>query len=191
MLEELFTSKVRVEMLKLFIRDPEDEYYVREITRAVETEINAVRRELENFENLGLVEKWERGNRLYYKVRTSHPLYDPLLMLISHEFGLGGIIIKHKNKLGNIRYAFMAKALPKGRVAEEKDVDLVLVGDINTEVLKQYIRAVEKEHKHEINYMVLSETEFKALKARKDAFFQRILVQPRVMLLGDEDKMIS
>ncbi len=191
MLEDLFTSKVRVDMLKLFLRDPEEEYYVREITRAVDTEINAVRRELENFEELKLVKKWKRGNRLYYKVIPDHPLYDPLLVLISHEAGMGGLILKHKNKLGNIKYAFLAKALPKGRVAEENEVDLVLVGDINAEVLKQYVRKAEKEHEHEINYMVLSEVEFNALKARKDPFIQKILTMPRILLLGDEEGMVS
>ncbi len=191
MLEDLFTSKVRVDMLKLFLRDPEEEYYVREITRAVDTEINAVRRELENLEDLKLVKKWKRGNRLYYKVIPDHPLYDPLLTLISHEAGLGGLIFKHKNKLGNIKYAFFAKALPKGRVAEENDVDLVMVGEINAEVLKQYVRKVEKEHEHEINYMVLSEAEFAALKARKDTFIQKILTMPRIMLLGDEERMVQ
>lgn len=191
MLESLFTSKVRVDMLKLFLLDPEEEYYVRQITRAVDTEINAVRRELKNLEDLGLVKKWERGNRLYYKIVTDHLLYDPLLVLISHEAGLGGLILKHKRKLGNIKYAFLSKALPKGRVPEEKDVDLVLVGELNLEVLKQYVRKAEKEHGHEINYMVISEVEFEALKARKDVFINKVLTLPRIMLLGDEEEMVS
>ncbi len=191
MLEDLFTSKVRVDMLKLFLLDVEEEYYVREITRAVGTEINAVRRELQNLEDLKLVEKWRRGNRLYYKIVADHPFYDPLLVLIAHEAGLGGLIVKHKRKLGNIKYAFIAKALPKGRVPSEDDVDLVLVGDINVEVLKQYVRKAEKEHDHEINYMVLSETEFNALKSRKDAFISKILTIPRIMLLGDEEEMVE
>ncbi|MEA2020269.1 MAG: helix-turn-helix domain-containing protein [Patescibacteria group bacterium] len=191
MLENLFTSQVRIDMLKLLLSDAGEEYYVREITRAVGTEINAVRRELKNLESLRLVKKWQRGNRLYYKVVTDHPLYDPLLALISHEAGLGGLIVKHKRKLGNVKYAFIAKALPRGRVAEEGDVDLVLVGDINVEVLKQYIRKAEKEHNHEINYMILSETEFNALKSRKDTFINKVLTMPRIMLLGDEEEMVE
>lgn len=191
MLEDLFTSKVRVDMLKLFLRDPGEEYYVREITRAVGTEINAVRRELKNLEDLKLVKKWRRGNRLYYKIIPEHPFYDPLLVLISHEAGLGRLILKHKGKLGKIKYAFLAKALPRGRVSGENEVDLVLVGEINAEVLKQYVRKAEKEHDHEINYMVLSGSEFEALKARKDTFIQKVLSMPRIMLLGDEESMVS
>jgi len=191
MLEDLFTSQVRVDMLKLFLPHPEEEYYVREITRAVGTEINAVRRELKNLEQLGLVENWKRGNRLYYKVVKDHPLYDPLLILISHESGLGGLILKNKNKLGKILYAFISKSLPKGRVAGDRDIDLIVVGDINVEVLKQYVRKAEKAHEHEINYMTLTEGEFKALKARKDTFFQKFMNMPRIMILGDEETMVS
>ena len=191
MLKDLFTSQVRVDMLKLFLRHPGKEHYVREITRAVGTEINAVRRELENLENIGLVKKWPRGNRLYYKTVISHPLYRPLLALIAHESGLGGLILKHKRKLGRIKYAFVAQALPMGRVAKENEVDLVLVGDIHIEILKQYIRKAEKEHGHEINYTILSEHEFKTLKARRDAFIDKLLRMPRIMLIGDEEGMVG
>jgi len=191
MLEKLFTSKVRVDMLKLFLRDPEEEYYVREITRAVGTEINAVRRELENLENIGLVKKWPRGNRLYYKTVTSHPLYSSLLVLIAHESGLGGLILKNKRKLGKLKYAFIAQALPMGRIAKENEVDLVLVGDMYPEILKQYIRKAEKMHDHEINYTALSEKEFKALKAHKDAFIQKLLLMPRIMLIGSEEELVA
>lgn len=191
MLGNLFTSQVRVDMLKLLLRNPEKEHYVREITRAVGTEINAVRRELANLESIGLVKKWPRGNRLYYKTVTSHPLYRPLLDLVTHESGLGGLILKNKRKLGRIKYAFIVEALPMGRVAKESDVDLVLVGDVYLEVLKQYIRKAEKEHGHEINYTVLSEKEFNALKARSDTFIQKLLRMPRIMLVGDEEAMVE
>ena len=190
MLENLFTSKVRVAMLKIFLPHPEEEHYVREITRMVKTEINAVRRELENLERIGLITKWSRGNRLYYKAVTTNTLYDPLLALISHESGLGGSILKHKRKLGKIKYAFIAKALPMGRVAKERDVDLVLIGDIHVEILKQYIRKAEEEHNHEINYTILSEHEFKTLKARRDGFIRELLLIPRIMLIGGEESLV-
>lgn len=191
MLKDLFTSQVRVDMLKLFLRHPEEEHYVREITRAVGTEINAVRRELENFEKIGLVKKWPRGNRLYYKAVAIHPLYRSLLGLICHGSGLGGLIFKHKRKLGKIKYAFIAQALPMGRVAEENEVDLVLIGDVHVEILKQYVRKAEKEHDHEVNYTILSEHEFKTLKARKDAFIDKLLLMPRIMLIGDEEDLVG
>lgn len=191
MLENLFTSKVRVDMLKLFLRNSGKEHYVREITRAVGTEINAVRRELENLEGMGLVRKWPRGNRLYYKTVTSHPLCFPLLDLIARESGLGGLMLKHKRKLGKVKYAFIVRSFPLGRVAKENEVDLFLVGDIYLEILKQYIRKAEKEHGHEINYTLLSEREFKALKARKDTFIQNLLLAPRIMLIGDEEELVK
>ena len=177
-------------MLKIFLPHPEEEHYVREITRMVKTEINAVRRELENLERIGLITKWSRGNRLYYKAVTTNTLYDPLLALISHESGLGGSILKHKRKLGKIKYAFIAKALPMGRVAKERDVDLVLIGDIHVEILKQYIRKAEEEHNHEINYTILSEHEFKTLKARRDGFIRELLLIPRIMLIGGEESLV-
>ncbi|MFW6109847.1 MAG: winged helix-turn-helix domain-containing protein [Patescibacteria group bacterium] len=191
MLEDLLTSKVRVDMLKLLLRDPEEEHYVREITRAVDTEINAVRRELANLEDLGLVKKWRRGNRLYYKTNSDHPLYIPLLDLVCHESGLGRLILKHKRKLGKLKYAYMARALPMGRIAEEDEIDLVLIGEVHIEILRQYVHKAEKKHGHEINYTVLTKDEFTALKDRDDYFVRKLLTMPRIMLLGDEEDLVS
>ena len=56
MLEQLFGSRTRVKLLRLFLLNPEDKYYVREITRLVSEQINSVRRELSNLESLDLIE---------------------------------------------------------------------------------------------------------------------------------------
>lgn len=191
MLKNLFTSQVRLDMLNLFLFDPEKEHYVREVTRQVGTEINAVRRELDNLEKLGLVRKWPRGNRLYYQVVTSHPLYHPLLNLAAHEFGLGGVLVENRHKLGKIRYAFLSQALLLGRSAADNEVDLFIVGEVYQEILKQFIRQEEKAHGHEINYMLISEGDFRALKSRKDPFLYDLLREPRIMLIGDEAEMVK
>ena len=61
-LEKLFGSKTRAKLLALFFENPDKSYYVREITRVIEEQINSVRRELTNLNALGLVkiEKYEK-----------------------------------------------------------------------------------------------------------------------------------
>ena len=45
-LEKLFGSKTRTKLLSLFFGNPERSFYVREMTRVIEEQINSVRREL-------------------------------------------------------------------------------------------------------------------------------------------------
>jgi predicted transcriptional regulator len=86
MLEHLFGSKTRVKLLSLFLRHPDEAIFVRELTRRVGTQINAVRRELANLVRFGLIrEVVEEGvseegvkrpglKRKYYKVNKSFSL---------------------------------------------------------------------------------------------------------------------
>jgi len=66
MLEQLFISKVRVKLLQTFLSQPNEIFYVRQLVRSTQEEINAVRRELAHMETSGMVNKETRGNRLYY-----------------------------------------------------------------------------------------------------------------------------
>ncbi len=72
-LSDFMLSKVRVELIELFFTKPSEMWYVRELTRLVGEEINAVRRELARMQDVGMVKSEERGNRLYYML---NPQYD-------------------------------------------------------------------------------------------------------------------
>ncbi len=78
MVDQLFGSKTRVKLLKLFFSNPNRSFYVREITRKVEEQINSVRRELANLLNLGLITSDSSNNKLYYEVNQKYEHYDAL-----------------------------------------------------------------------------------------------------------------
>lgn len=51
----LFGSKTRVKLLNLFFNKPDEKFYVREISRIIDEQVNSVRRELTNLEGVGVV----------------------------------------------------------------------------------------------------------------------------------------
>lgn len=55
MLIKLFGSKSRVSILKLFLLNPNDKFYVRQLSRRLGLQVNSASRELDNLENLGLL----------------------------------------------------------------------------------------------------------------------------------------
>jgi predicted transcriptional regulator len=79
MLEHLFTSRTRVQLLELFLLRPEREIHVREICRRTGLNINAVRRELANLEGLGLLTSRRAGNARFYTVNIAFPVYQELV----------------------------------------------------------------------------------------------------------------
>jgi DNA-binding transcriptional ArsR family regulator len=82
MLERLFTSRARVKLLKLFLLHPEREIHVREICRITGLNINAVRRELANLEDLGLLRSRHVGNARFYTVNIQFPIYQDLVNIL-------------------------------------------------------------------------------------------------------------
>ena len=190
MLEELFISKVRVKILTLFFTKPTERHHVRGITRAIGEEINAVRRELDRLSHIGLLGKEAWGNRLYYFLKPDFVYFPELMRLIGKETGLGKVILANHKNLGDIKYAFMAGRLLRGGVASSKDIDLLIIGKVTLSKLSAIIKDEEKKYAHEINYTVFSEEEFAFRKKRHDPFIMTVLMQERVMLIGNEEEML-
>ena len=71
--EKLFGSKTRAKLLRLFFENPEKSFYVREMTRVIDEQINSVRRELLNLEGIGIIKNETFDNKIYYSANTKHP----------------------------------------------------------------------------------------------------------------------
>lgn len=191
-LTDLFISKVRVKLLKIFLSQPQEIFYVRELVRLSGEEINAVRRELARMESRGIVKKEPRANRLYYSFIKTYPFYQELLSLAAKTTGLGAQLIKEKNKLGNIKFAMLSGRYVRFMARRsEEDIDLLLVGQINLPQLNLLVRQAESQREKEINYAPMTPDEFAFRKSRRDPFLLRILMGGRVMLIGDEEEMVS
>lgn len=191
MLSDLITSKSRVKLLNVFLSYPSEMFHVRELVRRTGDEINAVRRELAHLEKKGLLSKEPRANRVYYYLNKNYEFYYDLLRIGSKTIGLGNGILKNKVKLGRVKYAMFsgrfARRLPKG----PEDVDLLVVGSIVLPELALLVREEEKRLDTEINYTVMTEEEFEFRKKKRDPFILSILYGSRVMLIGDEESLLS
>ena len=190
MLKDLFISKTRVKLLQTFLNNPGRIFYVRELVRTVGEQINAVRAELSRMERCGLVSSENRANRKFYGFRKDYVFYDELSRLVAKSSGLGGAIIKERNKLGKIKYASLSGTYIKRRPVGPTDVDLLIVGSIVLPQLAQLVKENENVIGREVNYSVMTEEEFTFRKRRGDPFIRNILEKPKVLLIGDEEEMV-
>jgi hypothetical protein len=191
MLSDLIISRVRVKILQLFFLNPSKIFHVRDIVRRTEEEINAVRRELMHLDKAGILSNEKRANRLFYILRKDHPLYFDLLEIIVKTSGLGGDIIKNKAKLGKIKFAMISGKYARCISKDPNNVDLLLVGKAVLPEVSQIVRNEEVKREKEINYTVMSEEEFTFRKRRRDPFVLEILSGSRIMVIGDEEELVS
>lgn len=190
-LKDFMVSRVRVKLLKTFLKDSTEMYYVRQLTRITGEEINAVRRELKRLETIGFIKSESRGNRLYYFPNKYYDFYSELLSLVAKTTGLGAAIRKSKNKIGKIKYVVLSGKYLRHLHRDPNEVDLLVVGTVVLPELSQIIRKEEAIRKTEINYTVMTQEEFQFRKDRRDPFLLSILASSRIMIIGDEEEMVS
>jgi hypothetical protein len=86
-LESLFSSSARVEVLALFLKNPGRPFYQREIERETGQPIRAVQREVERFEGIGLLLRSAEGNRVFFRLNPDFPLVSELRSLFQKALG--------------------------------------------------------------------------------------------------------
>lgn len=187
-LEDFMISRVRVKMIELFFSDPDEMYYVREITRKTKEEINAVRRELERMVGAGMLKSEQRGNRLYYTLNKKYTFFQELQRMVSKSVGLGKKIRKLRRKLGTIDFVMISGTFARKKPVAQGDVDLLVIGDVVLSELDALVKEEEKTLGREINYAVFPVEEFEFRKQRRDPFVMDVLYASRIMIIGDEDE---
>lgn len=90
-LEALFSSTARVQVLHLFLLHPSSRFYQREIERETGQPIRAVQREVERLEEVGLLRREPEGNRVFYRLNPDFPLLAELTSLFRKADGVEGI----------------------------------------------------------------------------------------------------
>lgn len=179
MIEQLFGSKTRVKLLQLFLANPGRSFYVRELTRKIDEQINSVRRELSNLLGIGIIKSDSVNNKLYYEVNQGYKHYKALQSIFSVELpqqdvspASQGDLLKRLQAVGAFDIIIASGALVGN---EGSEIDLVLVGTSNKPKLEKLIKTVELEEGNPIRYTVMSEREFKYRTEIKDRFIVTVL----------------
>ncbi|MBI4654218.1 MAG: winged helix-turn-helix transcriptional regulator [Nitrospirae bacterium] len=179
MLEKLFTSGIRAEVLSLLFNSPEEKFYVREIARLVRKNPSGVKRELDKLEKMGLATSEKEGNLKYFKVNKDSPTFPELKGLIAKTIGILGAL-KSVLKASTVKTAFIHGPYAEG--LDVPSIDLFIVSDSNN--ITKILSEVEKRFGREIHYKVMNESEYKLKKRKGDSRFKRLLGAKKILLLG-------
>ena len=190
-LQDFIISKVRIKLLEVFLKDPEDMFYIRQLTRQIGEEINAVRRELIHLRSVGMLKDEKRGNRIYYTFNKNYLFHKELMSMIGKTTGLGLALPKAAPKLGKLKFVMVSGRFIRHMPRAKDTVDLLLVGELIMPQLTEVLKEQESVLSREINYTVMTEAELIYRKSHNDPFIGRILEASRVMIMGDEEELVA
>jgi len=199
MVEQLFGSKTRVKLLSLFFNNPGRPFYVREITRKVDEQINSVRRELANLLSVGLVTSDGSNNRLYYEVNPKYEYYEQLRSIFTtmpmksndpvvKETREEDKIIKRLRSTGAITFAFLTGSFSRD---SRTNIDIFVVGDVNKSRLAKVVAEMEKEMGRELNYSALTPDEYQYRLSLNDRFVTNVLEAKKIVLIDGQEKPLA
>jgi len=197
MIEQLFGSKTRVKLLQLFFGNPNRSFYVREITRKVDEQINSVRRELANLQSIGIITSDTSNNKVYYEVDQKYENFSPLQELfggktaakpkragtkaaVKPEVVTAAEEANDLKALGNIEAACLLGQFTRDELS---GIDMLVVGNVNTNALQKYVSELEEQEGKELRYTVFSLEDFKYRLTIKDRFLSNVLLSKKQILV--------
>lgn len=191
MIDALFGSKTRVKLLHLFLNNPGKAFYVREITRLIDEQINSVRRELSNMLGVGIITSDSADNKLYYEINQRYEYFVPFRAIFADthmEVNVDAAVDvgwhDSVKELPGLRVALLAGVLVPGSASA---VDVLLVGDIPVAKRKALMKQIEKVEARELNYATLTYEEFYYRLSVRDKFITEILNGKHTVLCDTEN----
>lgn len=173
MLKRLFTSTTRVKLLTIFLLNPEQEFFIRELTRELNEQINSIRRELDNLRKIGLLKTKEKNRKKYYTVNKNFLLFNELKAIVVKGISNKDEISKRIVGFGTVDVLIFSGIF----VNKDSLIDLLIVGEIDKEKLEEYLNN-ELDTSRPIRFSIMTRDDFLYRRKCYDKFLMDLLQSP-------------
>lgn len=168
MLDALITSKTRLKLLLKFFLNGNNKSYLRGLETEFGESSNAIRIELNRFEDAGLLVSSTEGNKKIYQANKSNSIYNDIHSLLMKFVGIDEIIEKVLRRVGDLQSAYITGDFARG--IDKDTIDLLLIGDnLNQKYISGLINKVEGMIKRKVNLDIISPDQLAAYLANNNA----------------------
>ena len=174
MLKALFSSKTRIKLLTTFLLNPDEEYFIRELTRKLDEQINSIRRELDNLKKIGLLKSRVKNRKKYYYTNKDFVVYNELKDIILKAMNTDSDLIRKIGKMGDVELLLLSGVF----VGKESPVDLLVVGDLNKEKLQKLLAESSKMGK-DLRFTTMNKKDFLYRLEMKDKFIRDLIADEK------------
>ena len=196
MIDTLFGSKTRVKLLYLFFNNPSRAFYVREITRRVDEQINSVRRELANMLSVGVIKSDSGDHKLYYEVDQNYPHYEPLKQIFGGKNPTTKVSAEADNttqwekltrKIIGAKVVILSGGFVRG---SRSKIDVLIAGSPPKLQVKKFIHELEEDEHRPLHYTVIPYDDFYYRMSIKDRFISEVL-DGRHRIILDTERIVK
>lgn len=181
--------KVRQRVLAVLFSSPDRSYYTNEVIALAQSGAGAVQRELADLTATGLLTARKQGNQKHYQANTASPVFAELRGLVLKTMGLADVLRTALAPLATqIEQAFVFGSIAKQQDTASSDVDLLVVSaHLGYGEVLAALEIASQTLGRTINPALYTPADFQARRLRDNAFIKRVMQQPKIWLIGQEE----
>jgi len=182
-------TKNQILLLEVFFNNPEKTYYLRELGRIVNKEPGVFQREINKLVENGILISEYRAKSRFFNLNKNHPLFKELKSIFFKTVGAEGKLKEILSDIKNIKIAFIFGSYAKEKEDSFSDIDLMIIGNLDEDLLITKISELESQLNREINYHIFSPNDWKKKIQKKNSFIENILTEPKIFLIGNKNEL--
>jgi predicted nucleotidyltransferase len=183
----LFSKSIR-NLLSVFVTNPKDRFYLRQLCVLIGSSPRPVQLALRKLESAGILIPQREANIKFYSLNKESPIYPEIKSIILKTEAIGDVLRKGLKNLKDIKCAFIYGSVAKDRERPGSDIDICIIGKVDLSALSSLTSQLEEKLKREIATVTFSPREWKKAKRDKKAFIRDILKNKKITLMGKPDE---
>ena len=193
-LPDALFSKVRQRVLAVLFGTPDRSFYANEVIALARSGTGAVQRELAGLAAAGLLTIRKQGNQKHYQANASAPVFAELRGLVLKTMGLADVLLAALMPLaGQINMAFVYGSVAKQQDTAQSDIDVLIVSsrlaNLSYADVFSTLEAASTTLSRTVNPTLYTPAEFNKRMANNNAFVARVIQQPKIWLIGNEEQL--
>lgn len=188
MKESILFSKTIRSLLAVFVTNPKDRFYLRQLCVLIKSSPRPVQLALRKLESAGILTSKREANIKFYLLNKASPIYPEIKSIILKTEAIGETLRNGLKNLKNIRCAFIYGSVAKDKERTSSDIDICIIGRVDLNTLSRTTAQLEERLKREISVVTFSPKEWKKAISERRAFAIDILKNKKITLIGKLDE---
>ncbi len=189
-LTPLFGSKCRVKILEKFVLEQAITrlswgFFMRELSRDLDEQINSIRRELINLEELGILKSKTADNKKIYTINVKSPIYEGIIGIFRDNYDPISPLKEFLSNRRNIQVVSIHQSLSSiGKRENPPKVDILLIGEIDRD---EFAKFLEKNFMGKsVKFAIITELELEKRLSYDDKLITTLLTDPDMEIIRDK-----
>ena len=188
MLEHILSSVARTKILKFFCVHAQEKFFVRELARRLNLQLNSIRRELANLEKFGFLKSEEKAGKKYYYTNLEFSLFNEIKNLVFKSLALEEMDIAGKmSKVPGLKLLLFTGVLTESPAV----TDVLIVGKVNKSKFDKYLKKIAEGLPEDLRYTFLPLKEYLYRLDITDKFIYDVWANPYVIVVDKISESVA